>query len=717
MGHLVDVQDHGTARHVGTQAGGDAALVVAELGGLQDVTEVDGGGLGVGHLDTHGGLAGDGGLDTHAGLGQVHGDVVHQVGDGADADTRIGLDLKAGNGGAAGAGDLLNADVEALQHVTEQAGVLRDLLVVGLVAGASLGEHIHRGELILMCRGGGLLGGVMSRRDHQLLLRQSRLGHGGVFLLVDGDHYAVGGLCIRLVDHRVVPSRGSGLGGGQLLFFFVVVKRRGIDGRGGLLLQIGGHGVAGGIVELGLTVIHGGGGAGILCREVLGHELPVLLGGLAFTPVHLGGIVAVFGIVVVLLGRGRLIEGQAGQILVVGGRLGGSHGGNVRIHLLQHLSRLAVHDHAAALARGVLGRRPGLCGRLGGGICRIGGGLCGGLLGAAALGIHAFPLLSVGLGGGGLTLLLGLSLLLLAAESLLLGGALTPCLDGGAKLTEHVGGGHAHQQHDDQGKSHHGQGDGAGELQTCEQGVSHQTAHHAAALKEGARAEQMIGGVHLRHGGILGTDTHVDDGGDHDHEQDGKDHLQGHQILLAVTPPEDGEVYEDQGDEVGGPAEASEEDVAEVVADEACGMGRGGIRARQGVQHQEHREDKRQSREYVGQILLREGAPSLDLGGLLTLHPALLGLFGGGSYGSRALAGIFAGIFRLGLGGGFGCGGGRYDPTGLGLRRFLLGIPLALGGGRLFLVGLSHTVTSSFVKQYDGRGRGLMPTLRLLRSV
>ena len=170
MGHLVDVQNHGATRHVSTQTGGNAALVVAELGSLQDVAEEDGGGLGVGHLDTYGGLAGDGGLDTHTGLGQVHGDIVHQVGDGANTDTRIGLDLKAGNGRTAGAGDLLHADVEAFQHLAKESGILGDLVVIGLVAGAAAGEHLHRGELVFLLGGGVQIGGIVGGRQYQLLL-------------------------------------------------------------------------------------------------------------------------------------------------------------------------------------------------------------------------------------------------------------------------------------------------------------------------------------------------------------------------------------------------------------------------------------------------------------------------------------------------------------------------------------------------------------------
>ena len=120
--------------------------MVAEFGGFQNVAQVNGGGLCVGHLNTHGALAGNGCLDTHTGLGKAHGDVIHEVGNGADAHARVGLDLKAGDGGTAGARDLSYANAEALQHLSQGAGVLGDLGLVCLILARAEGKHIRGGE-------------------------------------------------------------------------------------------------------------------------------------------------------------------------------------------------------------------------------------------------------------------------------------------------------------------------------------------------------------------------------------------------------------------------------------------------------------------------------------------------------------------------------------------------------------------------------------------
>ena len=697
VGHLVDVQNDGTTRHVGAQAGGDAALVVAELGGLQNVAEVDGGGLSVGHLDTHGGLAGNGSLDTHARLSQVHGDIVHQVGDGADTDARVGLDLKAGDGGAAGAGDLLDADVEALQHLAEQAGVFRDLLVVGLVAGATLGEHIHRRELVLAGGLGGKLGGIVGRGQHQLLLRESRFGHGGVFLLVDGDHESVGGLGIGLVDHRIAASGGSSLGGGHAHLIRIRFVGGIAEGQASLLVQIGVHGVCC-IVVLGLAVVHqlaagrGGGRTGILGVEFLGNVAAVAILR-CILPIQLGTLVALLLLRsgTRLLSGGRLKQGQDGLILVLvvgSGRLGrrGRSGGSL---LLQHLSRLGIHQRGTAtgLTGGLL---LGLGRRLLDGLklfilCEI--GIVVSELGAA-LGISGLlPLLAVGFGQIGATLglsggvlLLTAGCLLLAADLTVLGGHLTAHLDGGFDLPEHVGGGHADEKHEDQGQDHNGQSNGAGELQTCVQGISGQTADHTAALEDGTRAEEMAHVVDLRQISIRGAYAHVDDSGDQDHEQDRQNHLHGHQTLLTVAAPEDSQIQKAQGEEVRRPAQASEQDAANVVADHAARMGLGRIGTIQHVQDQEHSEHKGEGAEYVGQELLGEGTSALDLGGLLAVVLGLGRLFGGGADGIRSC---------LGLGGSLGRGGSGHGSLPLGGRP-----SAARGGGLFLLVRIGHIVTS-----------------------
>ena len=532
--------------------------------------------------------------------------------------------------------------------------------------------------------------------DH-LLLRKTRFGHGGELLLVDGDHQALLGFLLGGIDHRIVPRGGDLVGGGQLLLVVLVrgivdrlTRNRGTQNGGGrsLLLQIRIHGIGRAVVELGLTVIHQrlgrggglngrGGGTGTSVGEFLGYEAIV---GRILLPVHLGGVVAVL---LILLGRGggggrRLVEGQVRQILILRGGRGGLGSGSL-LGLLQHLPRFGIHhSHAAtrtAVARGLLS----------GGDTLILIAFVGRFLGAAAVSVQLLSLFAVGLLGGGLAPLLGLSLLFLAADSLLLGGLLTPYLDSGPELTENVGGGHTHQQHDNQRQGHHGQGDGTGELQTRVQGEAHQTAHHAAALKDGARTEEMVGGVDLSHGWILGANTHVDDRRDHDHEEHGQDDLHRHQILLAVPPPEDGEVHEQQRDEVGGPAEASEEDPTEVEAHEAREVLGGGLGISQGVQHQKHRKDEGQPREYVGQKLLREGASALDPGGLLTVV-GLLGLFGGGFTRGGFSACLFGG-------GGFGCHGGFFLGGSLGRGGGGHG-SLPLGGGLLGFLVFGHRSTS-----------------------
>ena len=71
MGHGRQVGDHGIARGVLPERQRELALGLDELGGDQDLAEVDDGRLGVGHLHRHGAAAGDGADDAHR--GDLHG--------------------------------------------------------------------------------------------------------------------------------------------------------------------------------------------------------------------------------------------------------------------------------------------------------------------------------------------------------------------------------------------------------------------------------------------------------------------------------------------------------------------------------------------------------------------------------------------------------------------------------------------------------------------
>ena len=293
-----------------------------------------------------------------------------------------------------------------------------------------------------------------------------------------------------------------------------------------------------------------------------------------------------------------------------------------------------------------------------------------------------------------LVLLLTASSLFLAADLPLLGGLGALFLDGSPQLTEDVVGGHTNEQHDQKRQGNHAQGDGSGQLQSRIQEITQHAADHAAALENGAGLVQLDGVIDRGQLEVLGADAHVDEGGDQDHEKDGHDGLHDHQVLSAVTAPKDGEVHEHQREEAGGPAEASEQDLAEVVTNDTGGMGGRGLVARQQVQNEEHRKDQSQSGEYVGQVLLGKVASLLGLRSLTGIASALCRLLGGGCRGGagllhHGLVGGFGGR-RLGLLGCLGRRGSGYDPLALGGRGLLCGRPRTLGRGFLLLIRFSH---------------------------
>ena len=242
-----------------------------------------------------------------------------------------------------------------------------------------------------------------------------------------------------------------------------------------------------------------------------------------------------------------------------------------------------------------------------------------------------------------------------------------------------------------------GQRHSTGESESRVQQVSDHTAHNAAALKDGTRAVEVAHVKGFGQGGVGGANTHVDDRRDHDHDEHRQNQLDGHQPLLAVAPPENGQIDKDQGNQVGRPAKASEEALTEVVAHVAHEVILGLRGSADGVQKKQHREDQGKPSEYVGQELLGEGASLPHLGGLL----AVVRLFGGGLLGGsgglhhrvfRRGRTLFYGFFRGGLrrllGGGFGSGGsgdGGACPTALLARSGLFG-----GGRGLGVLGFGH---------------------------
>ena len=90
----------------------------------------------VGHLNAHGRLAGDGCFHTHVRHRKVQGDIVCQRGDAADLDTRHGLHLVPGDGGAPGDIQHTGAHAKAFQRIHQLLGVGFQLFLragVGLV--------------------------------------------------------------------------------------------------------------------------------------------------------------------------------------------------------------------------------------------------------------------------------------------------------------------------------------------------------------------------------------------------------------------------------------------------------------------------------------------------------------------------------------------------------------------------------------------------------
>ena len=181
VGHLVDIEYDGTPGHLTAEAGGDAALGIPEFRRLQQVAQVNDGGIVVRHLDTDRRFAGDGRLDAHARLGKVHGNVVYQIGNGTHTHTCLRFDLIPRDGRSAGAGHTLDADLEALQRILQDLRVFLYLAVIRLKAGRALGQDIKGWEHILGRVGGCVAGGrdLLVRQPLHRIVR--RTGQGGGF--------------------------------------------------------------------------------------------------------------------------------------------------------------------------------------------------------------------------------------------------------------------------------------------------------------------------------------------------------------------------------------------------------------------------------------------------------------------------------------------------------------------------------------------------------
>ena len=195
------------------------------------------------------------------------------------------------------------------------------------------------------------------------------------------------------------------------------------------------------------------------------------------------------------------------------------------------------------------------------------------------------------------------------------------------QLAEHVGRSHAHKPHNDERQGDYRQYNGAGYAQGNVEQEAEKSADDTAALEDSTGLIQDKRAVLVGHRGISTANKHVDEGREHHHQQDGQGDLKYQRALPTEFPPKDGKADQDKGDHVSRPADKAEEEIADVVADIAHQMLVGPRVAADDIQHEAGQKEKTDGIEDVGQKLLGKDVVSVPSAvGSSVVHRHLLGV-------------------------------------------------------------------------------------------